>query len=378
MIYSSVREAARQPRLIYVSQKDHPNLIAVSFEFMKRIPASFCVERALHPPANYTLDPSGFFAAVQAPANASVHAATFERAGDKRLFLETSSGNMATGLAEICQQLKIPLLLLVPSEVDETTRKNLVELGARVEVIETMDQAQRVERLAELKQEQESQGWRVCWVQQYTNPNNRSSYWEVAEFLASELDRIDTLVAPVGTGGSSCGTAHYLRKAGFPRLKLVGVDACGSVNFDHEFTEFLMGGLGSTVTMPLVDHTAYDVVHWVDDVTAFAASINLFNQGLSVGGSSGAAFVAARHEASKSPDDVVLVFFPDHGRRYADSIRSDSWRRANNIDLSKAKNQPIPVTHPDQSDPSRPGIDAGWYRIDWRTYQKSKPSVHAR
>jgi len=377
MIYPSVREALRQPRLIYPSQKDHPNLLAVTFEFMKRIPASFCVERALNPPANYTLAQSGFFEAEPAPETGSIHAATFKRGSEKRLFLETSSGNMATGLAEICQQLKIPLLLLIPSEVDETTRKNLVELGAKVEVIETMDQDVRVKRLQQLQKEQKADGWEVCWVHQYTNPNNRVSYWEVAELLASELDRIDRLVAPVGTGGSSCGTAYHLRKAGFPKLKLVGVDACGSVNFDHAFTDFLMGGLGSTVTMPLVDHAAYDVVHWVDDATAFAASIDLFNQGLSVGGSSGAAFVAARHEASKFPDDVVLVFFPDNGRRYADSIRSTSWRAANNVDLAKAKDQPIEVTHPDQSDPSKPDVKPGWYRIDWRAYQKSKPSTHA-
>jgi cysteine synthase A len=260
--------------------------------------------------------------------------------------------------------------------VDKSTRRSLKELGATIKVIDTMDQTVRINRLDEVKKSYEAQGWNVWWVQQYSNLNNRISYWRLAEFLVSEFDRIDQLVAPVGTGGSSCGTAHYLRRAGFPNLKLVGVDACGSVNFDHEATDFLMGGIGSTRPMPLVDHNAYDVVHWVDDTTAFAASIELFKSGVPVGGSSGAAFVAARYEAQKAPDDLILVIFPDHARRYADTIRSEEWRRENKVDLTKARKQPVQVKTAARSDPSK-GARQGWYRINWRAYWAGKASSGA-
>jgi cysteine synthase A len=377
MIYANMFEASCVPKLFYPCREDRPNLIGIGFEFMKRIPAQFCVERALTPMPPQTLDAQGSFVPIPSGGEDTPEADTMvtlasEHNGERTLFIETSSGNMATGLAEVCQDYEIPLYLLLPSEVDEGTRRSLRELGAKIEVIDTMEQTVRIQRLAEVKQTYEAEGWNVWWVQQYTNPNNRISYWRLAEFLASEFDRIDQLVAPVGTGGSSCGTAGYLRRAGFPDLKLVGVDACGSVNFNHAPSDFLMGGIGSTRPMPLVDHSAYDTVHWVDDTTAFAASIKLFNSGVPVGGSSGAAFVAARYEAQKAPRDLVLVILPDHARRYADTIRSEEWRRANDVDLSRARKRPVQVNHPHKSDPSQPGVKPGWYRINWRAYYADK------
>ena len=380
MIHSTHFEASCLPKLFYPCRKECPNLVAVAFEFMKRIPAQFCIERALHPVGHQALTKEGLFAESAAGSNAgaadTVVGLSSERAGEKRLFIETSSGNMATGLAEVCQEYAIPLFLLLPSEVDDSTRRALRELGATVEVIDTMEQTVRIERLDEVKKSYEAAGWNVWWVQQYSNPNNRISYWRLAEFLVSEFGQIDQLVAPVGTGGSSCGTARYLRRAGFPHLKLVGVDVCGSVNFDHGPSAFLMGGIGSTRPMPLVDHDAYDIVHWVDDTTGFAASFDLFKSGIPVGGSSGSAFVAARYEAKKAPDDLVLVILPDHARRYADTIRSEEWRRDNNIDFSKARKKPVRIKTAAQSDPSKGAVPA-WYRIDWRTYWAGRAGARA-
>jgi cysteine synthase A len=372
-------EGSCTPTLFYPLPRECPKLIGVAFEFMKRIPAQFCVERALRPVERQTLGPEGLFV-PEIPGgddSDSILGLSSESKADRHLFIETSSGNMATGLAEVCRAHEIRLHLLLPFKVDEGTRHTLAELKATIEIIQTTDQNARIKRLAEIKKEREAEGWTVSWVQQYTNPNNRISYWRLAEFLASEFDWIDQLVAAVGTGGSSCGTAGYLRRAGFPDLKLVGVDACGSINFGHTPGPFLLGGLGSSRPMPLVDHSAYDVVHWVDDATAFAAAISLFESGVPVGGSSGAAFLAARHEAERMPEHVVLVIFPDHARRYADTIRSENWRQAHEIDLNGAKTKPVDVSRPDQSDPKQPGIEPGWYRIDWRSYYVAKTEPKA-
>ena len=64
----------------------------------------------------------------------------------------------------------------------------------------------------EVKKSYETQGWNVWWVQQYSNPNNRISYWRLADFLVSEFDCIDQLVAPVGTGASSCHSFQACEK----------------------------------------------------------------------------------------------------------------------------------------------------------------------
>lgn len=369
--------ALATPHLVQLHPTEYPNLVGVAFEFMKRIPAGFCVEKAINPPTRVSLTEKGLFEAVESESHANSVGLAAERDGKTKIFMETSSGNMATGLAEVCKARGIPLYLLVPSVVDTSTRDALEELGAAVDTIDTKNQDERIRRLNTARQNFEKEGWDVWWVAQYSNPNNILSYWSLAEFLASELDQIDVLVGPVGTGGSSRGTAAYLRSSGFPDLSLVGVDACGSVNFDHEASGFLLGGLGSTRPMPLVDRKAYDVVHWIDDDTAFASCVNLFELGVPVGGSSGAAYLAARHEAARSPNKIVVVIFPDHARRYAHTIRSEEWRAKHNVDLSLASQEPTEVVSAAESDPSQPGVDPGWYRIDWRTYLESSCGVTA-
>ena len=142
MIHSSLLEALCLPRLFYPFPNEAPNLIGVAFEFMKRIPAQFCIEQALEPIGRQKLGPIGLY--IPATTNSNVGASTTENER-RKIFIETSSGNMATGLAEICQLKGLPLLLLLPSEVDEPTRKGLVDLGAIVEDIDTSDQNTRIE-----------------------------------------------------------------------------------------------------------------------------------------------------------------------------------------------------------------------------------------
>ena len=64
--------------------------------------------------------------------------------------------------------------------------------------------------------------------------------------------------------------------------------------------------------MPLVDQDAFDIVHWLDDNTAFATAIDLFQVGIPVGGSSGAAMAAARYEARIAPEKSVIVICPEN------------------------------------------------------------------
>jgi cysteine synthase A len=363
MIYTSYLDAMIRPSLVYPNPSEAPNLVAAVFEYMKRVPAQFCLERALSPVSRQVLAPDGVYRSITAESSLVA-----ERPGS-RVFIETSSGNMATGLAEVCRQKGVLVHLLMPSSVDEPTKRYIRELGAIVDEIPTSDQKLRLERLSQIKADYEARGFEVTWVAQYENRNNPVAYWTFAELLASELDRIDLLVGPVGTGGSSLGTATYLRGSGFPQLKLVGVDACGSVNFDHAHTPFLMGGLGSTRPMKNVVPDEYDFVHWVDDTTAFATALALFDNGIPVGGSSGAAYVAARYEADRHPDQTVVVILPDHARRYEDAFRSPDWRAIHGIDLSQACSAPIEVDEPAESDPSVAGVVPAWYRIDWRAYR---------
>ncbi|MDR6687897.1 cysteine synthase A [Arthrobacter sp. 1088] len=364
MIFNSPLDALWMPRLYKPSPQQNPNLVAISFEFMKRIPARHCIERALDPTENFTLDESGFFS--ESATSVEIGAvATLSQDHEHRIFIETSSGNMATGLAEVSAAMNLELHLLVPATVDDSTKQAIRASGVRLEEIDAESQDARVERLVQIDEDYRSKGWAVSWVNQYGNPDNPNSYWRLAELLVSEFDVIDVLVAPVGTGGSSGGTTRFLRDSGFPELELVGVDACGSTNFGHGPSPYLLGGLGSDRFMPLLDPTLYDVVHWVDDNTAFKAVSDLYKKNVKVGGSSGAAFVAASWEAKLHPDRIVVVIFPDTALRYLGSLLSEEWRDRNGVDFGCAQTSPLEIQSSRSSDPSLPGVEAGWFRMEW-------------
>jgi len=362
MIHNAPLDLLAAPRLVYPDKTSFPNLIGLQFDFMKRVPARHCIEGLLEPSGKYSLGMDGLIDPMRS-ASAITASVAEELDGARCVFIETSSGNMATGLAEVGAALGVSCHLLVPAYVEKSTKKTIRLLGATLEEIDTDSQDARIARLEEIERAYRDAGSTVQRVNQYGNPNNPLAYWRVAEMIVSEMDQLDLLVASVGTGGSSCGITRYLRAAGFPDLELAGVDACGSTNFGHAPGPFLLGGLGSDRRMPLVDHSLFDIVHWVDDATAFAAVNALFMRNVKVGGSSGAAYVAAAYEARKSPDKSVLVIFPDNAQRYLHTALSESWREEHAIDLGSSSEAPVEVSDWEDSDPSREGVVPGWYRM---------------
>ena len=71
-----------------------------------------------------------------------------------------------------------------------------------------------------------------------------------------------------------------------------------------------------------------DEIITVDDKSAYRAVFELARKEAILGGSSaGAAAVAARQVAERSPDDAIVVtLFPDSGERYLSKLNPD-WLR---------------------------------------------------
>lgn len=137
MIHRSPLQAWSLPLLVHPSPDEAPNLVAVVFEYMKRMPAQFCIERALNPLSRQVLAADGVFRAD--PEDSAHKASLVLSRRDEVVFVETSSGNMALGLAEACKQSGVALHLLLPASVDTVTKDAIVELGAVVEGIDTSD-----------------------------------------------------------------------------------------------------------------------------------------------------------------------------------------------------------------------------------------------
>lgn len=331
----TVVESVVLPKVVRLSE----NLYGASFFLMKLLPARFILNRA---------EEEGLLA----PGS---------------VVIETTSGTFGLALAILCNLRGYRLVVVSDPAIDPPLQRRLEDLGARVEIVREPApvggfQGARLARMAELQAAHPGH----FWPSQYSNPYNPGAYAPLAELLTESIGHIDCLVGTVGSGGSMCGTAGYLRLP-FPNLNVVGVDTHGSVLFgqpDHK--KRLLRGLGNSLMPRNLSHATFDEAHWVSAAEGFAATRELHRRhALYAGPTSGAAYLVARWWAERNPSANVVAIFPDEGYRYQDTVYDDAWLRANEVLLERSPAAPRLVDHPLEAD------DA-WSCVNWkrRTYEQ--------
>jgi cystathionine beta-synthase len=135
---------------------------------------------------------------------------------------------------------------------------------------------------------------------QYDNPSNAQAHYESTgpEIWQQTEGKITHYVATVGTGGSMCGTAKFLKEKN-PSLYTVGVDTYGSVFqkyketgiFDeNEIYPYLTEGFGEDILPKNVDFSVIDEFIKVTDKDGAIMARKLSREeGMFVGWSSGSA-----------------------------------------------------------------------------------------
>ena len=247
----------------------------------------------------------------------------------RTVVIESSSGNLAIGLAQICCYYGIDLICVVDAK---TTAQNLAILrayGARVEVVTERDPATgeylpvRVRRVRELLNTLPNS----YSPNQYANLRNPAAHENTMREIAEALDgKVDFLFAAASTFGTLRGCVGYLR-AQEMKTRVVAVDAAGSILFQPTLGPRLIPGHGAAIKPALLDTTLVDDVVQVTDLECVVACRTLTRQeGILAGGSSGATIAAVRKFAPNIPQhSTVVAIFPDGGDRYLDTIYSDAW-----------------------------------------------------
>ena len=287
-------EALEAPRFFQL----RPNLTAASFQLMKLMPARFMLDRA---EAEGELTTGG-------------------------LIVESSSGSLGLALAMLASARNYALTLVTASSlIDERFVKRLRQLGAKVVITDdptfSGDQQGRLAQIETILASQPN----AYWPRQYDNPNNPAAYARLAEQVARQVGHIDCIVGCVGSGGSLCGTAMFL-KAAFPTLHVIAVDTNGSALFGHCPSARLLRGLGNSILPQNLMHELIDEVHWVGALQAFLATRTLNTEhGAFLGPTSGAAAFVARWYANKHPNSSTVVILADEGSRYQDTVYDDDW-----------------------------------------------------
>ena len=174
---------------------------------------------------------------------------------------------------------------------------------------------------------------------QYDNPSNSQAHYEQTgpEIWDQTDGKITHFVVGVGTGGTICGTARYLKEKN-PAIKIWGIDVYGSVFkkyketgiFDkNEIYPYVTEGIGEDFLPKNVDFSLIDLFEKVTDKDAALMTREIVKkEGIWVGNSAGSA-IAGLHQLKEklTEKDVVVVLFHDHGTRYLAKIFNDEWMR---------------------------------------------------
>ena len=231
--------------------------------------------------------------------------------------VEATSGNTGIALAFVCAAKGYELVLTLPQGMSRE-REGLLRLyGARVEVIESlggMNEAVAAARAMATNND-------VFLPDQFANPANPEVHRRTTgpEIWEAMDERVDVLVAGVGTGGTITGAGEVLKQRN-PRCRVVAVEPASSpVLSGGRPGPHKIQGIGAGFVPAVLNRDILDEVVAVDDEDAIeTARLLARREGVLAGISCGAAVWAAI-EVAKRPESSgkrVVAVLPDSGERY--------------------------------------------------------------
>jgi cysteine synthase A len=208
------------------------------------------------------------------------------------------------------------------------TRQLMEALGAEVHVITEPDPVggflkARIDHVLALCAADD----RYVWLNQYDNPGNWGAHYRTtAPAIARQFPDLDVLFVGAGTTGTLMGCARWFREHR-PAVRIVAVDAVGSVSFGAPAATRMIPGLGMGVRPPMLDDSYVDEVTWVEETDTIRACHRLARRGFLFGGSTGTVVSGAvdwlgRHRAEGL---TAVTIAPDLGERYLDTVYQPNW-----------------------------------------------------
>src|SRR5882672_11070350 len=231
-----------------------------------------------------------------------------------RELLEPTSGNTGISLALIAKLKGYPLTCVMPANATEERRRMLRLYGATI-INSPADQGSNgaVKLALELAEREP----RYFMPFQYANPANPRAHYEgTGAEIAEALDRVDVLVAGLGTGGTLMGTGDRLRES-FPDLVVAAAEPLPG--------DPVMGlrSLADGYVPPILDVTKLDRKVLVSNAESVAGLHALLDrEGVFGGVSAGAVVHVARRLAEELDEGVVVTVLADAGWKY---LSADFW-----------------------------------------------------
>jgi cysteine synthase B len=252
-------------------------------------------------------------------------------AGGRRL-LDSSSGNAGISYAMLGAALGVPVTVVVPGNASPERLERIAAHGAELLItdpIEGYDFA-----LREAKRLATEQPERYWHCDQYGNPDNWRSHHDGTggEILAQVNEAVgaapDAFVAGVGTGGTLTGVGRRLRAA------RAGVHIAAMIPETFPGIEGLKPLGDQDIVPAILDASLIDERIAVTLDEAVAMCLQLAQEGLFVGPSSGAFVAGALRLAARGRFRTIVTVLSDTGERYSST---GMWRAVTTAACSRAR-----------------------------------------
>ncbi|HSK05470.1 MAG TPA: cystathionine beta-synthase [Kofleriaceae bacterium] len=244
--------------------------------------------------------------------------------------IEPTSGNTGIGIAMAAAARGYRVIITMPEKMSQEKQVVLEALGA--EIIRTPTEAawdspeSHIGVARRLKEVIPN----AHILDQYSNPSNPAAHEDGTgrEIIDQCGGKVDAVVMTAGTGGTITGIAKVVKRE-VPGCKIIGVDPEGSILAGPgEIKSYKVEGIGYDFIPDVLDRRLVD--RWIksNDRDSFIVARQLIRQeGLLVGGSSGAAVWAAMRVCREMPGKRVVVILPDSIRNYLTKFVDDRWMR---------------------------------------------------
>lgn len=245
--------------------------------------------------------------------------------------IESSSGNLAISLAQLCGYLGIRFICVVDPRTTEQHKQIIRSFHGEIDLVDEPDPASgeflpaRIRRVGELLRTIPN----AYWTNQYGNPDNYLAHAETTmREIGEQLGPIDYLFCGVSSCGTIRGCMEYIRSRKWS-TRIVAVDAAGSVIFGGKKGPRNFPGLGAGLVPGLYQPNMADEVVYVTDRDCVQGCRDLVRyESILAGASSGGVVAAIRAMSSLIPEGAVCAaIFPDRGERYLNTIYNDEWVR---------------------------------------------------
>jgi cysteine synthase A len=234
------------------------------------------------------------------------------------MLVEATSGNTGMALAYIGGMRGYRVSLFMSEAQSIERRRVLAALGATIVLTPAAEGTKGArERAVALAKSTEG----AFYVGQHHNRDNRQAHCDTTgpELWRDTEGKLDVLVAGLGTCGTICGVAEYIKpkKASF---KTVGVEpARAAMISTGQWSQHGIMGLSPGFVPDNLDRSLVDEIVTVSEEQAYEACRQLAQQeGILVGISSGANAHVAKilSEREEYAGKLMACIFPDTGERY--------------------------------------------------------------